>query len=321
MRLLNAADLRELIALPACIEAMRRVFIDLAEGRLFVPLRGRAMPDGSPNWITWMPALRTGAPRRWALKEMVVTPDNSARRGLDPIQGIVVLHDGDDGRILAIADAPTLTELRTAAVTALATATFAPPDPRVVAILGTGVQGRQHIAALRCVLSAATIRIWGRDPEATARLAADTGCVAAPDIRHALADADVVCTVTAATTPVLRREWLKPGCHLNAVGSSRPVARELDAATVAAAALFVDRREAALTEAGEIVAALQEGAITPAHIRAELGEVLTGRLPGRTSADQFTLYKSLGLAALDLAALELAWQAAEQSGRGTVVDW
>ncbi len=320
MRMLSATDLAAVLDLPACIDAMHRVFTGLAEGHYFVPLRGRAMPDGSPNWITWMPVLRTAAPRRWAIKEMVVTPDNSERRGTDPIQGVVVLHDGDDGRILAIADAPTLTMFRTAAVTALATRTFAPPDARIVAILGTGVQGRQHVAALRCVLPQAEIRLWGRSADSTARLAAQTGCTPARTAEDAVRDADVVCTVTASLTPVLERRWLKPGCHLNAVGSSRPVARELDAATVAAASLFVDRREAALNEAGEIVAALREGAIGPAHVRAELGDVLTGRHPGRTSAGEFTLYKSLGLGALDLGALELALETAHGRGVGTVVN-
>lgn len=321
MLLLSPSDLRALLTPGLCIDAMRQVFMALANGGYFVPLRGRASPPDSPNWITWMPTLRTAAPRRWALKEMVVTPLNSERNGLDPIQGVVILQDGDDGRLLAIADAPTLTTLRTAATTALATVTFAPPDTRIVAVLGTGIQGRSHIHALRHVLPGATIRVWGRNPENAARLAEETGCAHAASAQAAVADADVVCTVTASLEPVLRREWLKPICHLNAVGSSRPVARELDAATVAAAELFVDRREAAIQEAGEIVAALREGAISPAHIQAELGDVLTGRHPGRRSTSTFTLYKSLGLGALDLGALDLAWQLASAHGTGQRIDW
>ena len=321
MLLLSPSDLTALLTPMRCIGAMEEVFKGLADGHYFLPLRGRAAPDDSPNWITWMPTLRTADPRRWALKEMVVTPLNSERAGIDPIQGVVILQDGEDGRLLAIADAPTLTTLRTAATTALATRTFAPPDSRIVTILGTGIQGRSHVNALRAVLPDARFRSWGRNPANTARFAAETGCEAFTDIEAAVADADVVCTVTASLEPVLRREWLKPVCHLNAVGSSRPVARELDAATVAAAELFVDRREAALNEAGEIVSALREGAIGPDHIRAELGEVLTSRRPGRRPESTFTLYKSLGLGALDLGALDLAWQLARSQGLGQSVNW
>lgn len=320
MRVLDAASLQAAVSLPECIDAMARLFVERSEGRYALPLRSRWQPDGVPQWITLMPVRRAAAPARWALKHMVVVPDN-ATRGLDPLQGLTVLHDGDDGRVLAVADAAALTALRTAATSALATRTFAPPGVRVVTVLGTGVQGRTHARAMRCVLPDAELRLWGRDAARTAQAAAEMQARPYTDLRAALDGAQVVSTVTAAATPILSRDWLAPGCHLNAVGSSRPQARELDAATVAAATLFVDQRAAALNEAGEVVAAIAEGAIDASHVRAELGEVLAGRHPGRTRPDEFTLFKSLGQAAQDLAALELALVAAQRRGLGVEVPW
>ncbi|MGO4394476.1 ornithine cyclodeaminase family protein [Variovorax sp. M-6] len=321
MMLLDARTLRATLDLRACIDAMRAVFVEVANGGFHAPLRSRVRPAGeSPNGMTLMPALRTAVPRRWCVKEMVVTPGNAAH-GLDPLQGVVVLHDGSDGRVLAIADAPELTTLRTAATTALATLTFARPDARTVAIVGAGAQGRTHIEAMRAILPDAHLRLWGRTPEKAAALARDTGCEAAPSIEAAVRDADVVCTVTAAIDPILRRDWLAPGCHVNAVGSSTPAACEIEPALMAAASLFVDRREAALAESGDVRRALSAGAIGEAHVRAELGEVLCGRHPGRSSPGEITLYKSLGFGALDLAALELALATAQARGLGTQVAW
>ena len=320
MLVLNQTDVQLLLTMPDCIEAMHGVFTGMAQGAYFNPLRQRARPEGNANWITMMPVMRTAAPRLWALKEMAVTPANAAQ-GLDPIQGAVLLHDGDDGRLLAVVHAAALTAIRTAAVSAVATRALARPDARTVAIIGSGVQGRAHIAAMRCVLPQAHLRLWGRDAKRVALLAADTGCEAMPSIDAAIRGADVVCTVTAALEPVTQTEWFAPGCHLNAVGSSTPAAREIDATTIARASLFVDRREAALAESGDILGALREQAITPAHIRAELGEVLTGMQPGRGDRQELTMYKALGFAALDLAAAELAWQRALERGMGVAVPW
>lgn len=321
MMLLDARTLRATLSLPDCIEAMRQVFVDTAEGGFHAPLRSRVRPAGeSPNGMTLMPALRLKAPRRWCLKQMVVTPANAAR-GLDPLQGVVVLHDGDDGRVLAIADAPELTTLRTAATTALATRTLARADARTVAVIGAGVQGRTHIAAMRAILPGAHIRLWGRSPDKAAALARETGCEPAASIEAAVRDAEVVCTVTAAADPILRAEWLAPGCHVNAVGSSTPAACEIEPSLMAAARLFVDRREAALAESGDVRRAMAAGAIGEDHIQAELGDVLCGRHPGRGGPGELTLYKSLGFGALDLGALELALARAEAQGLGTQVAW
>jgi len=321
MLLLNGDHVRAALDMPACIAAMERHFIDLANGAYYNPLRMRMRPsEDSVNSMTLMPSMRSSGPRLWALKQMVVCPANR-KLGMDPLQGSVLLHDGDTGRLLAVADSPALTALRTAAVSGLASRTLANPDARVVALVGVGPQARAHVDAMRTVFPKARLRVWGRTPAKAKAFADAAGLELAPSLEDAVRQADVLCTLTSSPEPMIRREWIKPGCHVNAVGSSKPVHVELFPETVAAASLFVDGRAAALGEAGDIVYALKAGAIGPEHVRAELGEVLTGRHPGRRSRDEFTLYKSLGNGAQDLAAIEAAVDAARASGRGVEVDW
>lgn len=321
IRIFDGESLRRGLDMKACIEAMRKVFIDVAQGRFYAPVRTRARPEGaSPNGMTLMPTLRAAQPRRWCLKEMVVTPSNSAQ-GLDPLQGVVVLHDGDDGRVLAIADAPQLTALRTAATTALATLTFARRPVRTIAVVGAGAQGRAHLQSMRAILPEAELRLWGRTPEKAARIAAEYGAELMPSIEAAVRGADVVCTVTAAHDPILQAGWIAPGCHINAVGSSTPAACEIEPELMGRARLFVDRRDAALAESGDVRRALEAGTISADSIVAELGDVLSGQAQGRTGSEEVTIYKSLGFGALDLAALEVALNLAESSNAGVAVEW
>ena len=299
---LNEHDVRELLTMAECIEAMDEVLRSLARGGLHQPLRFVTRPPDAGTLMGLMPAHRAGEGSAWALKEIVIAPANPGR-GLDAHQGAVLLHDGDTGELRALLNASPITEIRTAAVSAVATRALARGDARTVAIIGGGVQARSHAAAMRSVLPASEIRTWTR---------ADGGT---PE--ETLRGADVVCTCTTAKEPILRREWLEPGAHLNAVGSSVPTARELDAETMSAATLVVDRRESAVNEAGDLLlAGLGEEAIA-----AELGEVLTGAHPGRTSDDELTVFKSLGLAVEDLAAAELVVRKARERGVGTEVDF
>jgi ornithine cyclodeaminase len=321
MLLLNAETLRAVLDMPTCIAAMERCFVDLAEGAYFNPLRMRVRQDeASPSAMTLMPAMRHRGVRRWALKQMVVCQSNR-KIGLDPLQGSVLLHDGDTGRLLAIADSPALTAIRTAAVSALAARTLANPDPAVVAIVGVGIQARAHVGAMRAIFPNARLRAWGRTAARAQAFAEANDLELAPSLEDAVRQADVLCTLTSSSAPIIRREWIRPGCHVNAVGSSKPAHVELFPETVAAASLFVDGRAAALEEAGDVVAALKAGAIGAGHIRAELGEVLAGRHPGRRSREEFTLYKSLGNGAQDLAAVEAAMEAAHRTGRAVEADW
>ncbi len=304
--ILSEPEVRQLLPMRECIEAMDEVLRALARGELHQPLRSMSRPPEGESLIGLMPAHRGGARPVWSLKEIVVTPGNPTR-GLDPHQGAVLLHDGETGQLRAIMNASPITEIRTAAVSAVATRALARPDAAVVAILGGGVQGRSHAEAMSAILPAAEIRTWSRRDGGT------------PD--EALDGADVVCTCTSAREPIVRREWVAAGAHVNAVGSSIRTARELDTQTVADARLFVDRRESALNEAAEYLAALDEGAIRADHIRAELGEVLVGAHPGRTSDDELTVFKSLGLAVEDLAAAELVEERARERGVGTEVEF
>jgi ornithine cyclodeaminase len=298
---LSEHDVRSVLTMDACIEAMDEVLRSLARGELHQPLRPVVRPPGADTLFGLMPAYRGGATPAWSLKEIVIAPGNPAR-GLDSHQGAVLLHDGETGELRALLNASVVTEIRTAAVSAVATRALARTDARVVAILGGGVQARSHAEAMRAVLPAAEIRTWTR---------ADGGT---PE--EVLRGADVVCTCTSAREPILERGWLAEGAHVNAVGSSVPVARELDTATVAEATLVVDRRESALNEAGDLLLA----GFGEERIAAELGEVLAGEHPGRTRDDELTVFKSLGLGVEDLATAELVVRLAREQGVGTEVD-
>jgi ornithine cyclodeaminase/alanine dehydrogenase-like protein (mu-crystallin family) len=250
----------------------------------------------------------------------VITPKNPTR-GLDAHQGGVLLHDGETGELLALLNASPVTGIRTAAVSAVATRALARKDAERVAILGAGVQAGSHVEAMRAVLDDPEIRIWARNPDAAEALAAEVGAIVSPSVDAALFGAEVVCTTTASTEPVVERRWLAQGAHVNAVGACLPTARELDTATVAGSSFFVDRRESALTEAGDYVLAEAEGAIGPDHIQAELGEVLAGMHPGRRDESELTVFESLGIAVEDLAAAELVVRRAREQGAGAEVEF
>ena len=299
---LSEHDVRALLPMDECIEAMDGVLRSLERGELHQPLRFLTRPPDTEGLMGFMPAHRSGEGSVWSLKEIVIAPGNPGR-GLDAHQGAVLLHDGETGELRALLNASPITEIRTAAVSAVATRALARPDAGVVAILGAGVQARSHAEAMRAVLGDAEIRTWSRGDGGT------------PE--DVLRGADVVCTCTSAREPILRREWLAAGTHVNAVGSSIPTTRELDTETMAAASLFVDRRESTLNESGDLLLA----GLGEEHIRAELGEVLTGAHPGRQADDELTVFKSLGLAVEDLAAAELIVRKARERGIGAEVEF
>jgi ornithine cyclodeaminase/alanine dehydrogenase-like protein (mu-crystallin family) len=314
---LSEHDVRELLDMESCIAAMEDVLARLARDELHNPLRSVMRPPG-PAMMGLMPAYRGGDTPSFALKEIVVAPENSTR-GLDPHQGAVLLHDGVTGQLIAILNASPITEIRTAAVSGAATKVLAREGARTVAILGSGVQGRSHVDAMQTVLDDPIIRIWSRNPDHAEALALETHSLVASSIEEALDGADIVCTATAAREPIVELGWLAPGTHINAAGSSIRTSRELTSETVATATLFVDRRESTLNESGDYLFAVDEQGIGPDHIVAELGEVLTGSHPGRQAEDELTLFKSLGIAVEDLAAAELCVARARERGVGTEV--
>jgi ornithine cyclodeaminase/alanine dehydrogenase-like protein (mu-crystallin family) len=314
---LSEHEVRELLDMESCIEAMEEVLTSLAREELYQPLRSVARPPGATGFIGLMPAYRGEPSAAYSLKEIVVVPDNPTR-GLDAHQGGVLLHDGETGQLVAILNASPVTEIRTAAVSAVATRALAGPDAQRVAILGAGVQARAHVHAMRAVLDDPEVRIWARRLEAAEELAGELGATVFPSVDSALFGAEVVCTATTATEPVVEKRWLARGAHVNAVGAFGP-GRELDTETVASSSFFVDRRESALNEGGDYGAAAAEGAVGPEHIQAELGEVLAGIHPGRRSEDELTVFKSYGIGVEDLATAQLVLRRARERGLGTEV--
>jgi ornithine cyclodeaminase/alanine dehydrogenase-like protein (mu-crystallin family) len=317
---LGRAEVAEALPMGECIEAMSDVLAAHARGEMHQPLRSVTMPEASDGFMGLMPAHRGGERPLYALKAVCVFPGNPAR-GLDAHQGTVTLFDGKTGRPTAILDASAITAIRTAAVSALATRALAAEDARELAILGAGVQAAAHLEALRAVRDFERVRIYSPTREHAEQLAGRAGAAVADSAESALRGARVVVTATNSREPVLRRDWLAPGAHVNAVGASAPTSRELDTATVAACSLFADSRESVLNEAGEFQLAVREGAIEgPDHIRAELGEVIAGMHPGRMGTDELTVFRSLGLAIEDMAAAERATENARKRGAGVEVD-
>ena len=320
---LGEADVARLLPMDECVEVMAEALAALERGDMEQPLRFVVRPAEAAGLMGLMPAYRARPEAAYGLKAVCVFPGNPAR-GLDAHQGAVLLFDGETGELRAALNASAITAVRTAAVSAVATRLLARENTRELAILGAGVQARSHLQAMAVVRTFEVARIWSRTAEHAQALAAETDAPfrieVATSAEGAVRGADVVCTTTSSREPVLSRAWLRDGAHVNAVGSSIPTTRELDTETMAAAALFVDRRESTINEAGDFLFAQREGAIGPDHIRAELGEVLAGTAEGRTSPDELTVFKSLGLAVEDLAAAEHLYRWAQETGTGTEVD-
>jgi len=313
VRVLTEHDVRRLLPVDDCIEAMSEALAALARGEVHNPLRFVVRPPDEPSLMGLMPAHRGGDGALWSLKALTIVPGNSARE-LDSHQGFVALFDGDTGEPRALVNAGGITAVRTAAVSGVATRLLAREDTRTLAILGTGTQARSHLEAMHAVREFERTLVWSASGRAL------DGAESVTTAEEAVREADVLCTVTASADPIVRREWLKDGLHVNAIGSSIPTTRELDTATMAAAALFVDRRESTLNEAGDFLFPQREGAIGPEHIRAELGELILGQAQGRASDAEITVFKSLGLAVEDLAAAERVLVRAEAEDAGTVVE-
>jgi alanine dehydrogenase len=324
MLVLSQQDVTTLLPMDACIEVMASTLSALARGEAILPLRTVIrFPNGSGAFAV-MPGY-LGAPATIGAKVITVFPGNHGT-AFDSHQGAVLLFDPLNGSLAALLDATAITTIRTAAVSAVATRALARDNASTLAIIGAGVQGHAHLESMCAVRPITSLRVWSRNTVHAQQLV-DVGCkrfgldafVAATGA-DAVRNADIVCTTTSANEPVLFGEWLTPGTHVNAVGTSQPHARELDSAAVVRSRLYVDRRESALNEPGDILVPLKAGDITPEHIVAELGEVLIGRAGARGGADEITLFKSLGLAIEDLAAASYAFDAATRAGAGVRVE-
>lgn len=326
MLILNHAEVEQLLPIVECIQVMEEALAALARGEVYQPLRQVIRAPHAKGFLGLMPAFRGGATENYGLKAVCVFPENP-KRGLDTHLGAVLLFSGDTGQLLAVMNASAITAIRTAAVSAVATKLLARSDSAELAIIGSGVQARSHLMAMAAVRSFRRARIAGHDIAAASKMAHQfRDRVRFPlepvaNVEAAVRDADVIVTATSSREPVLQRQWIKRGVHINLVGSSIPSAREADSATMAAGTLFVDRRESTQNESGDYLFPLREGAIPPDHIRAEVGEVLTGFAKGRTSDDEITIFKSLGLAIEDLATAAYLYKKAQAERVGVEVEF
>ena len=326
MLVLNQSEVEQLLSMNECIEVMADALSALARGESYQPLRTALVPPKAAGVLGLMPAYRGGEGAIYGLKAVCVFPENPTR-GLDSHQGGVMLFSGETGELLAVMNASAITAIRTAAVSAVATRLLAREDAAELAILGSGVQARTHIEAMSCVRPIKRARVASRRIEQARRFAEEIGprfsfpVEPVDSVEAAVRDADLIVTATTAEKPILKREWISPGTHLNVVGSSIPTTREVDGATMAATSLFVDRRESTINEGGEYLFALREGAIGPDHIRAEVGEILVGSHRGRTSPDEITMFKSLGLAIEDLAAADYLYRKAKPLKAGAWLEF
>lgn len=339
---LSGRETRDLLTFAACADAMREVLAGLARGTVQQPLRTVIRPAGASGLMALMPcylperdAEPDASPSRdaeratyggYGVKALCIVPGNPAI-GRDAHQGAILLCSARTGEPLALVNASAITEIRTAAVSAVATGLLARGGPADLAVIGTGRQARAHMLAISAERPLTGIRVAGRDPAKAERLAGEmrgqvgVPVTACPTARQAVTGAGIVVTATSSAEPVLRREWLSPGTHVNAVGACLPQARELDTATIAAAALFADSRESLAAESGDYLLARADGAVGENHVRAEIGEILAGTGQGRTGDDEITVFESLGLAAEDLAAAALAYREARQTGAGSRVEF
>jgi len=319
IRILSSADVRAATDMPAAIAAMRRAFTTLSEGKATVPVR---LPLETEHGVTlFMPAHLRDSGHAGA-KVVSVNPGN-ASSGLPVIHAVVLVIDPITGRTVAMMDGTWLTALRTGAVGGLAAEVLARPDAKVVALFGAGVQARTQLEAVRCVRDISEVRVVSRSGASADVLVGELEGVVArrvDDPNEAIAGADIVITATSSSTPVFDGSKIEPGTHVTGVGSFTTDMREVDTALIQRARVIVDQREAIMDEAGDIVGPIEDGDVEESVIAGEIGEVLLGRVPGRTSADEITFFKSVGNAVQDVEVAAMVLSVAERDGLGVVVE-
>ena len=298
---LNEEQVRQHLRMADLIPAMEKALIDFSAGKVTQPVRSVIKVDPPGGFLGLMPAL---TPRGLGLKAVTFYPSN-AERGIPTHMATIFLVDPETGTPLAIMDGRLITEMRTAAVSAASTKLLAAPKSKILAILGSGVQARSHLEALRLVRQFEEVRVWSPTREHAERFAKEIGGKAT-SAKEAVRGADVIVTTTNSKTPVLKGAWLKAGSHVNAIGACRPDWRELDDEAMSNV-VFVDSREGAMKESGDVI-------LSCAKIYAELGEALAGKIP--TRANETTIFKSLGMAVEDIAAALLVYRSATATQYG-----
>jgi ornithine cyclodeaminase/alanine dehydrogenase-like protein (mu-crystallin family) len=295
---LDENEVRKHLRMADLIPAMEKALIDFSAGKVTQPVRQVISVDPPGGFYGIMPAL---TPDGLGQKIVTFYPPN-AEKGIPTHMALIVLNDPQTGAPLGVLDGRLITEMRTAAVSAAATKLLATEDTKVLAILGSGVQARSHFEALQLVRNFKEIRVWSQTKVHADDFAKEIGAKVT-SAEDAVCDADVIVTVTSSKTPVVKGKWLKRGCHVNAVGACRHDWRELDDDAMQNSVLFVDSRDAAMKESGDVI-------LSGAKIYAELGEALAGKVPPR--ANDTTIFKSLGMAVEDVASALLVYRAATQ---------
>jgi ornithine cyclodeaminase len=306
---LKEADIRAVLPMQDLIGAMETALAAFSSGQVVQPVRP-VVEMGGAAFFAAMPGY-VRDPAVLGAKLVTVVPANQAR-GLPTHQANIVLLDPETGALMALMDGRLITEMRTAAVSAVSAKYMARADAKVLAILGSGVQARSHLAALTLWRAFTGVRVWSPNPDHVRQFAADSAVPvrACQSAAEAVRGADVVVLATASSTPVVEDGWIAPGAHVISVGACRPNQREMDPVLVARARVVVDSRASAFQESGDIAMGLAEARFAPSHVVAELGEVISGGVPGRTSQHEITMFKSLGLAVEDLVAAHLAFERA-----------
>jgi len=323
--IINQAEVYQLLPMDECMKAMAEALAALSCGDAVNPLRQVLHLPDKRGLLGIMPSYLEGL-NAVGLKAVSVFHNNKGTE-YDSHQGAVLVFEAEHGCLQAIIDASAITAIRTAAVSGVATKLLAREDAEELAILGSGVQAHTHVNAMLAARRIGRVRVWSPNPDhvqAFVRNISERHDAVVTPTTNALdtvKGADIVCTTTSAREPVLMGDWLVPGAHINAVGSSIPLARELDTAAVAKSRLFVDRRESTLNEAGDFLIPKREGIIGDHHIQGEIGEILSGQVAGRQTKEEITLFKSLGLAVEDIASGHYVYQKALEKGLGTWVEF
>lgn len=320
--IIGKKDAEELLTMDACIRAMEETFRDISAGKTTM-LQRSMMPQKKGNTFALM-ASDNQQQEICGVKTIVFPGSEAKKNGTS--QGIIPLFDSATGALLAIVDAEHITALRTAAASAAATRVLAREDSCTLGLLGAGRIGRMHIAAISQVRPIRRVFVWNRTPaggEACCKWVKEQlglEAVLCETPREATEQADILCTVTQAKEPLVEGEWIKEGAHINAVGACAPTAREVDSRTVCRSAIYLDQRQAALRDGGDLVIPLEKGELSMDNIRGEVGQVLLGTVPGRQSPEEITFFESVGIAVEDLSAAHLLYRLALEKGRGTMVE-
>jgi ornithine cyclodeaminase len=331
MLILTANEVRKALPMNETIEAMKRAYAALSDGKADAPLRTRLRVPRQEAVSLFMPAyVQAEDGDALAVKVVSLFPKNPEReRSLAYIQAAVLVLDPETGRAVALLEGSSLTAIRTGAGSGAAIDLLARPDSQVVAIFGAGVQGRTQLEAACSVRKIEQAWVFDPSVERAERMVAEmAGKGPAPDALRvaknsyqAVSEADIICTATTSTTPVFADADLKPGAHVSAIGSYTPELQEVPAETVARALVVVDSRSATLAETGDLLRPMRAGLFGEEHIHAELGEILLGRKAGRKSPDQITYFKSVGVAVQDAIAAQLALRNADKMGIGQNVSF